>query len=65
MDEMNLGPEFRDHVVHVLADRGASPFEATRYFRLPEAAQLAALPYLEDQSIPVRDLLADLEHRGE
>jgi hypothetical protein len=51
-DEMRLTPEFGDHAARVLEERGASPFEAARFFRLPGAAQAAALPYLEDRSIP-------------
>jgi hypothetical protein len=39
---MELGPEFGEHAARVLEERGASPFEAARYFRLPEAARLAA-----------------------
>jgi len=64
MDDMWLTPEFRDDVARVLEDRGASPFEAARFFRLPDDAQLAARPYLEDRSIPLRDLLATIEERA-
>jgi hypothetical protein len=69
VDEMSedarLGPEFGEHIARVLAERGASPFEAARFSRLPHAAQLAALPYLEDRSIPVRELLNELEEEVE
>jgi hypothetical protein len=61
-----LTSEFREHVARVMKERGASPFEAARYFRLPEAAQLAAVRYLEDRrDIPLRELLAILEERAE
>jgi hypothetical protein len=60
---MELGPAFGEHARRVLEERGTTPFEAARYFRLPEAAQLAALPYLEDRSIPLPELLDRLEER--
>jgi uncharacterized protein YhaN len=63
-DDVKLGPS-SGPTPRVLEERGSNPFEAARFFRLPDAAQLAALPYLEDRSIPVRDLLATIEERAE
>lgn len=64
-DEMRLTPEFGDHVLRVLEERGGNPFEARRFFQLPAPAQYAALPYLEDRSIAVRELISDLEEAVE
>jgi hypothetical protein len=58
-------PEFGDHVLRVLEERGASLFEARRFSRLPHEAQFVALRYLQDRNIPVRELLDDLEEEVE
>lgn len=65
-DEMRLTPEFGDHVLRVLEERGASPFEGSRFFRLPPHAQVAGLRWLEDRDdVPVRELIDDLEEIAE
>lgn len=61
MSDAQLGPAFSDHVSRLLEARGASLFEARRFLRLPPAAQVAAVAFLEDRSIAVRDLLTKLE----
>lgn len=64
--QMRLTPEFRKRAARVLEERGANPFEARRFFRLPPAAQVVGIMVLEeDASRSVRELIAELEEDAE
>ncbi len=65
VDQMRLTPAFRERGARVLEERGASPFEARRFFWLPAAAQVAGLRWLEYTSIGTRELMTDLEEIAE
>ncbi len=65
-DEAHTTPEYGEHVLGVLRDRGWSPFEAMRFARLPFGAQLAGVVCLEaDEELGARELLDELEEEVE
>jgi hypothetical protein len=61
-NEGQTGPGYGEHITGALAERGASPFEAARYARLPIDAQIVGMIRLDgDPSLDVRTLLDELE----
>jgi hypothetical protein len=66
MDGGHATPEYGDHVLRVLRDLGWSPFEATRFSRLPIDAQIVGMIRLDEEaSLGERELLDDLEEEVE
>ena len=55
-------PNFGDHVLRELRDRGWSPFGAAHFSRLPIDAQIAGMIMLDEEAdLGERELLDDLE----
>lgn len=49
----------------MLEERSTSPFEAARFAKLPPAAQIAAIPYIETGDVELRELISTIEERVE
>jgi hypothetical protein len=58
MAELRITPAFRERASRLLASRGANPFEAARFFRLPPPAQVVGMIVLEASPREPSDVLA-------